>query len=259
MSLYIMTHKMNVLLTNDDGIHSPGLTALEQAFEPHAQTLTVAPLHEQSGMGHSITLHKPIRVREVKEGGRHGYAVDGTPSDCVKFGVTMLSKECPDVVISGVNPGGNIGVNVLYSGTVSAALEAYSLGIPAIAVSVDGFRDLHFEYAAEMAVKIAKTCLKAKRPMLINLNIPNLPPDKIKGVKVTTMGTSRFVETFRKREDPRGNTYYWLDGELVDQKPDPKSDFWAVSNGYISITPLQMNLTDTASLAFCKKIVAELD
>jgi 5'-nucleotidase len=254
-----MNRKLNILLTNDDGIHAPGLAALEQAFAPYAETLTVAPMHEQSGTGHSITLNRPIRVREVREGGRHGYAVEGTPSDCVKFGVTKLSKKRPDAVISGVNPGGNIGINVLYSGTVSAALEAYSLGIPAIAVSINGFKNLHFDFAAEAAVKVALGCIKSGRPVLVNMNIPDIPPEKIKGIKATTMGRSRFEETFRERADPRGHTYYWLDGEMTDRHPDAQSDYWALDNDYISLTPLQLNLTDKNNLKFCRKLAASLD
>ncbi|MFA5162700.1 MAG: 5'/3'-nucleotidase SurE [Elusimicrobiales bacterium] len=244
---------MRALLVNDDGIHAEGLAALERAFGPRAST--VAPLSQQSAKGTSITLHRPLRVHEIHRNGARRFAVDGTPADCVKMGITRLSRLRPDIVISGVNPGANVGINLLASGTVSAAMEAFAMGIPAIAVSIDGFTGLHYDYAAQIALRLAKAVLAAKKLLLLNANIPNLPPRRIKGLRATVMGSSRFSEFYRRRTDPRRNSYYWLDGELADLAPNPKSDYAALKAGYVSVTPLRLDLTDEKLLPRCAALL----
>jgi len=247
---------MRVLLTNDDGIQSEGIRALRSEFTRNsASCLTVAPSREQSGTGASITLHHPLRVHKIAA---REYAVDGTPADCVKAGVVLLSKKRPDVVVTGINPGCNLGVNLLSSGTVSAAMEAYSLGIPAVAVSIIAGKNLHYDYAAALAYKLAKACLAAKRVLLLNVNIPDIAPEKIKGIRLTSVGRARFAETFRRRKDPRGNVYYWLDGQIEDAVPDPRSDYRAVKDGYVSVTPLRLDLTDESALPLCGDILNSL-
>lgn len=235
-----------ILLTNDDGIHADGLRYLRMAAETIGETWLVAPNSEQSAVGHSITLYDPIKAHEVrKDGAFYGYGIGGTPADSVKLAMHCLLPRRPDLVISGINNGANLGINVLYSGTVSAATEAAILGSPSMAVSIAEKKSPPFEYAITHIVSIASWILRNGLPqgVALNVNIPALPPDKIKGIKRTRQALSKFNETFERREDPRGDSYYWLSGESGPEEHDEGIDIGALRNGYVSVTPLYYDLT----------------
>jgi len=237
---------MLILLTNDDGITAPGIQELRLAFEPMTQVYLVAPDRERSATGHGITMHKPLRVEKKHFGNKTvGYAVSGTPADCVKLALEKLLPERPDLVISGINKGSNLGTDVLYSGTVSAALEAIINGIPSIAISLDFDVLGNFKTAADFATKLAALMLEQPIPenTLLNVNVPDLEKDEIKGVKVTKLGLRRYINSVEERTDPRGREYYWLGGDIKDI-PEDDSDLYAVSQQYISITPLHYDLTN---------------
>jgi 5'-nucleotidase len=238
---------MRFLLTNDDGIYAKGLSALYQELSKDADCLIVAPEVEQSAVGHAITLFRPLMVREVKKNGHQlGYAVTGTPADCVKIGIKELSEKPVDMVISGINLGANVGINVIYSGTVSAATEGAILGIPSMAVSLDTLRDADFTFAARFAGRMAQFMMKDNpvKNIPLNINIPALPEDEISGIVVTKQGRARFMENFERRTDPRDNIYYWLAGETKAFAPEETdSDVYALSKGMISITPIYYDLT----------------
>ena len=237
---------MAILLTNDDGIHAVGLQRLREAVGDLGTLRIVAPHEEQSAVGHAITLFDPIKTHPVqKDNGLTGVAVHGTPADCVKLAVCELLDEPPEFVFSGINLGANTGICVLYSGTVSAATEGAILGIPSVAFSLNTYQDPEWETAVEVTRRVAGNVLK--RPWqsgtLLNVNIPNRPMDEIKGYRVTRMAKSRFKEIFHKRSDPRGNVYYWLDGDMQVLDSDPDSDVNAVADGWVSITPISTDLT----------------
>lgn len=234
---------MHILVTNDDGIQAPGIRALALELSQLGQVTVVAPDRERSATGHAITVHSPLRVR------RHGdfpaveaYAVDGTPADCVKIAVEALPLDKFDLVVSGINRGPNLGTDVLYSGTVSAAVEAAILGLPAIAISLADFRDAGFEAAAKFAAKLAHTWRSRELPPDTLLNV-NWPPNEAKGVIITTLGRRRYSNTFEKRRDPWGREYFWMGGE-VEADETPNTDVWAVTNGYASVTPIHFDLTN---------------
>jgi len=241
---------MNFLLTNDDGIHARGLRALHATLSDIADCLVVAPEREQSAVGHAITLTRPLMVRQVRENDTFsGFAVTGTPADCVKIGIKELSAVPVDLVVSGINLGPNVGIDVIYSGTVSAATEAAILGVPSMAVSLDTRKhDADFSFAARFAGKIAEFVIN-NRGMLagipLNINVPALPEAEINGVAVTKQGRAQLVEIFEKREDPRRNTYYWLAGEtfIPDRSETMDSDTHALKNGMVTITPIHYDLT----------------
>ncbi|NLZ38462.1 MAG: 5'/3'-nucleotidase SurE [Firmicutes bacterium] len=248
---------MRILLTNDDGIFAEGLQTLAQEIKKIAETYVVAPDHEQSATGHAITMHRPLRAEKVKY--RHSpelpaWSVNGTPADCVKLAVEALLPHKPDLVISGINRGANLGTDVLYSGTVSAAIEGVILGIPAIAVSLAEYHNPEYEYAAAFIAKLAPVFAKqAKREMILNVNVPCCPAEEIRGVSVNRLGVRHYKNPFEKRTDPRGRTYYWLAGEIVDKSEDKDTDVVAVKKRKISITPIQIDLTNYAMLEDVKK------
>lgn len=247
---------MKILLTNDDGINAKGLSALRDSIREIADVTVVAPETEQSAVGHAITISDPLRVREVeKDSEFFGYAVNGTPADCVKIAVRAILKDPPDMVISGINLGANIATNVIYSGTVSAATEGTILGIPSIAVSLATFVSPDFTPAASFARKIAFSVYEKGLPegTLLNVNIPNLPEDKIKGVVFTRQGSSRFREEFDKRTDPRGHIYYWQGGEMLFYDEDSDADSGVIRKDMVSITPIHYDLTDYKFLEELKK------
>ena len=219
---------MIILLSNDDGIQSEGLTALEASLSPLGELFTVAPDRAQSSMSHALTLHRPLRVHEL---GPRRLAVDGTPVDCVKLALTGLLSARPDLVVSGINKGPNLGDDIIYSGTVSGALEAALLGIPAIAVSLVAFQNFDFHAAAEFTTELI-------------VNVPALPRDQLKGWKLTRMGKRHYSETIVERVDPRGGKYYWIGGDDLGFAHDDGTDCMAVHEGYVSVTPLQVDLTD---------------
>jgi 5'-nucleotidase len=250
---------MRYLLTNDDGIYARGLSALYEELSLDADCLIVAPEVEQSAVGHAITISRPLMVRRAEKNGRFlGYAVAGTPADCVKIGIRELSDRPIDLVVSGINKGANVGVNVLYSGTVSAATEGVILGVSSLAVSLDTHRDADFSVAARFARKIA-AFMVAKGCFIntvLNVNVPALPETEIKGIAVTRQGQNMPLETFAKRTDPRENTYYWLTGETQClEAEEPDSDAGALHRGLISITPLHYDLTRHDALADLKSKV----
>ncbi|MCX5862483.1 MAG: 5'/3'-nucleotidase SurE [Desulfomonile sp.] len=234
-----------ILLTNDDGIHAEGLRYLRMAASKLGQVNIVAPEAEQSAVGHSITLYDPIKAREViKDGVFYGYGISGTPADSVKLALYSLLPSPPALVMSGINNGANLGINVLYSGTVSAATEAAILGVPAMAVSLAQKKDPPFSWALPHIERLGKWILDQGLPkgVALNINIPALPPEKIRGFKLTRQALAKFQESVEKREDPRGNVYYWLSGQGVENAASDE-DVTALAEGYVSITPLFYDLT----------------
>jgi len=235
-----------ILLTNDDGIHAEGLRYLRMAAEKVGQVSIVAPAAEQSAVGHSITLYDPIRAREFSKNGEfYGYGIGGTPADSVKLAVYSLLPHPPALVMSGINDGANLGLNVLYSGTVSAATEAAILGLPAMSVSIDQKKYPPFPWAVPHIEKLAAWVLRHGLPMgvALNVNIPALPPEKVRGYRITRQSLSKLKERFEQREDPRGNHYYWLTGQATADDTTEESDVAAVRQGYVSVTPLFYDLT----------------
>lgn len=243
---------MKILLVNDDGIHAPGLRAMQEALARLGEVQVVAPLVEQSGVGHSITYLHPIMVKEIQERGEHyGWAVDGSPADCVKMGVLEFCRGKPDLIVSGINSGANVGINVLYSGTVAGAIEGAFFGITSIAVSLSQGTPPDYPKTAERAVRLVTRLLeRCPRPgMLWNVNFPNTTPEGPKGVKLASMGVRRHTDTIEKRKDPRGRPYYWsgLD-PLKSHELAPGSDVKELLDGYVTVTPLHFDLTETGVL-----------
>ncbi|WP_280547885.1 MULTISPECIES: 5'/3'-nucleotidase SurE [unclassified Halomonas] len=233
-----------LLLSNDDGVHAPGLRALHDALLPHARLRVVAPDRDKSGASNSLTLSRPLALSSLDNG---FYSVDGTPADCVYLGVNGVWDEKPDLVISGINHGGNLGDDVLYSGTVAAAMEGRNLGMAAIAMSLVGAR--HFETAGRVAASLVGAADQLSLPprSLLNVNVPDLPWSEIQGFRVTRMGYRGPAARPLEVRDPRGRLRYWIAtvGENADDGPD--TDFAAVEAGYVSITPLQTDLTRHAA------------
>lgn len=234
---------MNILLSNDDGIQSEGLTALEKTLGKVGEIFTVAPDRAQSSMSHALTLHRPLRANEL---GPRRIAVDGTPVDCVKLALTGLLPVRPDLVISGINKGPNLGDDVLYSGTVSAAIEGALLGIPAIAVSLVTFKDFDFRAAAEFTATLVERIIeRGMTPKtLLNVNVPPIAKENLKGWRLTRMGKRHYSENIVERVDPRGSKYYWIGGDDLGFADEAGTDCNTVAEGYISVTPLQVDLTD---------------
>jgi 5'-nucleotidase len=239
---------MEILLTNDDGIYSPGILALKQVMKSLGSVTVVAPDVQKSGVGHAITFSHPLRVREVYlDGDFVGYGIDGSPADCVKLGVREIMKGKPELLIAGINIGANVGINVLYSGTVAAAIEGAILGIPSVAFSLEVSESpSDIRGAAAIAKDMVSHIVKRELPKgtLLNINIPLIPKNKIKGVKITKQYSGDFDECFDKRTDPRGGVYYWLAGTGWPEVEIAGTDMHALKEGYISITPLRYDLTD---------------
>ncbi|MFQ5627535.1 MAG: 5'/3'-nucleotidase SurE [bacterium] len=235
-----------VLLTNDDGIAAPGIYALYCAIKEIADVVVVAPDRERSAAGHSITIANPLRVEKYEKNGDFlGHAVNGTPADCVKIAYFALLDRKPDAVISGINFGSNTGINVIYSGTVSAATEGSILNIPSFAVSLTTYEDPHFNTAANFAAKFLPAILKNKLPygVAMNINVPNVPEEKVKGVKITRQGMALYEDRYEMRKDPRNHVYYWLTGSKVNIEDALDIDDGAIKNNYISIAPIHYDLT----------------
>jgi 5'-nucleotidase len=242
-------HRPLILVCNDDGIDAPGLAALAEAMDALGIVYVVAPVDEQSAVGHAITVRDPVRVRRwpfrLPSGDVAAYAVSGTPADCVKLAANQLLPRWPDLVVSGINRGPNTAVNVIYSGTVSAATEATILGIDAIAFSLCNWEAKDYSAAAYYARKIAQMVLKRGLPpgILLNVNIPDLPVEAIRGIAITRQARSRWEESFTERLDPHNQPYYWLTGRFVNLDDGDDTDLEAIEQGYVSITPLQHDLT----------------
>lgn len=240
---------MRILLTNDDGIYSPGIYALYKKLKPLGECIVVAPDAERSAQGHAITLTEPLRVKRVKREEKFfGYAVSGTPADCVKISLMAILKRKPkpDLVISGINLGPNLGINILYSGTVSGATEGAILGIPSFAISLASFKWHNFEATVDFSFKLAKLILSGRflKEALLNVNVPALPKAKIKGIEITRQGMATYSESYDRREDPRKRVYYWLRSQSMRVEGEDIIDAVAVKRGYISITPLHYDLTN---------------
>lgn len=238
---------MLILVTNDDGVHSPGILALAEQLAPLGEVVVVAPDRERSAVSHSLTLHAPLRADELSPG---FFAVDGTPTDCVNLAIHGLLGRKPDLVVSGINRGGNMGDDITYSGTVAAAMEATLMGVPALALSLEAERFLieDFAVAATVAVDLARRVLVSGLPAETFLNI-NVPRGFPLGMRLTRQGKRRFSDQIEKKSDPRGRSYYWLGAGQATFEHLEGTDFYAVNQGYVSITPLHLDLTNYHSFA----------
>ena len=238
---------MRILLTNDDGIFAPGIRALRKELVRLGDVTVVAPSLEQSGVAHTITLLNPLVVKEVEDedGTTLGWRVEGSPADCVKLGVCELMERPPDLIVSGINAGSNAGINVLYSGTVAAAIEGAVFHITSIAVSLELAEHFDYPHAARNAGKVIERILTNKPPAgsLFNVNLPAHSRGEPKGVRVVPMGVGRHGEGFERRIDPRGRVYYWLTYNPPFHLEGPETDVTSLCEGYITVTPLQFDLT----------------
>lgn len=233
---------MHILISNDDGYLAQGINALADALQPHAQVTVVAPDKNRSAASNSLTLDVPLRAIQ----GQNGFIrVDGTPTDCVHLALTGLLEHEPDMVFAGINHGANLGDDVLYSGTVAAATEGRFLGLPAVAISLIGSDPKHFETAAQVAVTLLQKIQRQALPRdtLLNVNVPDLPLEQLKGYRVTRLGARHKAEAVIQAKDPRGHLIYWVGPPGSEQDAGPGTDFDAVKNGYVSVTPLQLDLT----------------
>lgn len=242
---------MKILLTNDDGIHAKGLAVLCSELKKVAEVIVVAPDRERSGTGHGITMDIPLRAEKVSIFDDMAWAINGTPADCVKLAVNCLLEDSPDLVVAGINRGSNLGVDIFYSGTVSGALEGTILGFPAIAVSVTEYSNPDYSYAASFMRKLIPKVLKTNicKDTLLNINVPSLTAEEIQGVKITRLGSRKYIDSFETpRVDPRGKSYYWLGGDVVDNTDDSSdcgdTDVACVQESMVSVTPIQVDLTN---------------
>jgi len=236
-----------ILVTNDDGIRAPGIVALAAALEALGEAWVFAPDRQQSAVSHSVSLHRPLRVHEI---GERWFMVDGTPVDCVMLAVRDLLPRRPALVLSGINNGANLGDDVTYSGTVAGAYEGMLLGVPSIAVSDVSYAPVHLETAARIAVKLGTEVLERGLPAdtVLNVNVPDAGYEDLKGIVHTSMGRRHYEDAIIRREDPRGQSYYWIGGTLPDQEAAPGTDIEAIAHGKVSVTPLHRDVTNYESL-----------
>jgi len=259
---------MNLLISNDDGIFAIGLRTLANTLAAAGHQVTVVcPDRERSATGHGLTLHTPIRaeiVDSIFHPGVTAWSCSGTPADCVKFALSAVLKDRPDLVLSGINHGSNLGSDVLYSGTVSAAMEGALEGITSIAISLASYTSQSFQPAADFALSLVGRLTENPLPQaaLLNVNVPPVTADRIAGVAIARQGLRRYIETFQKRLDPRGKSYYWLTGEVIEDIKQPSdlhlgqpipTDVEAIKDNYITIVPLQYNLTDSSCIDYLYK------
>jgi len=242
-----------ILVTNDDGIHSKGIITLVKALREIGDVFTVAPDIEQSAVAHSLTLHRPLRVEKIR---RNSYAVDGTPADCIHLGVNTILPKRPRLIVSGINKGGNLGDDIIYSGTVSAAFEGALLGIPSFAISLVSRSHFKFDVAARFALRMARSIIERGLPKntFLNINVPNLGEKEIKSYQITHQG--RLIhngDEVVEKVDPRGRKYYWIGGGQLVFEKGRNTDVEAVSKSCISITPLNLDLTNYSSIRELKK------
>lgn len=238
---------MRILLSNDDGYLAPGLAALARALRPLAQLDVVAPERDRSGASNSLTLDRPLRVKQ----GENGFSyIDGTPTDCVHIAITGLMEQEPDMVIAGINRGGNLGDDVIYSGTVAAAMEGRFLGAPAIAVSLVGQEGLHYETAAQIVVRLVQQLRRESLPAdtILNVNVPDVPLAEIAGIEATRLGHRHKAESVIKAADPHGRPVYWVGAPGAEADAGPGTDFYAIRQRRVSITPLHVDLTRYTAL-----------
>lgn len=253
---------MHILLTNDDGVYAPGLAAMERQLCRLGQVSVVAPATEQSGVGHAITYLHPLIVKEVYDGDhRWGWMVEGSPADCVRIAVSQLCPTRPDLVVSGINSGLNAGINVLYSGTVAAAIEGVFFGITSVAVSLEYDEHGRFEQAARLACQIIQQLLEQKppEPQLFNLNIPLAALEGVPQVRAVAMDVAHYGERFERRVDPWGRPYYWATGEPPPRLGQQDTDLTALKQGFVALTPLDYDMTKRAVLAEMQRWRFELD
>lgn len=240
-------NKPLILVTNDDGVTAPGIEALVEAMKPLGQVVVVAPDSPQSGMGHAITMTSPLRLERVHVfEGLEAYQCSGTPADCVKLAVDKVLHRKPDLLVSGINHGSNSSINVIYSGTMSAAVEGAIEGINAIGFSLNNYNfDADFGASAQYATRIARQVLKRGLPAgtLLNVNIPNLTFKQIKGLKICRQARAKWEEEFDERTDPHNRKYYWLTGKFINTDHGEDTDEWAMEHGYVSVVPTQFDLT----------------
>ncbi len=246
---------MKILLTNDDGIQAVGIRALYKALVDGGHDVTVAaPVTEQSAVGHAVTLASPLRVKEFRENGFRGFGVSGTPADCVKLALSTLMEGPPDLVASGINSGANVGVDILYSGTVSAATEGALTGLPSLAVSMDNFtpEDLSGQgaYAEAFARRVPWETIP--KGCVLNLNFPDLPMSETKELRLCPQTRAGYKDWFETRKDPRGRDYYWMDGAIPPGSVSPGTDRALLTEGHITLTPLRFDFTDRETLAALK-------
>lgn len=246
---------MKILVSNDDGYMARGIVALAEALAEIAEVILMAPDRNHSGASNSLTLHSPLRVRQVEE---NRYFVNGTPSDCVHLALSGYLPDDPDIVVSGVNHGANLGDDVIYSGTVAAAMEGRFLGLPAIAVSLVGQHGKHFDTAARVACDLVKRLQSDPLPgdIILNVNVPDLPFDELAGVEVTRLGFRHRSEPLIEEKDPRGRTIYWIGPAGPGQDAGPGTDFEAVERGAVAVTPLKVDLTRHEALPQLKDWLA---
>jgi 5'-nucleotidase len=242
---------MEILITNDDGIHAEGLAVLRRALEPLGTVWVVAPEREQSGASHALTLHRPLRLRRLEE---RAFSVDGTPTDCVLLacrGTPDLPNGKIGLVVSGINHGPNLSEDVTYSGTVAAAIEGLMLGIPSMAVSVEAWHPGGFDAAGGVARYLAQRILEKGIPpgALLNVNVPNLPAAQIRGYRITRLGKRVYSGSVFRKTDPRGRPYYWIGEEQAVFEHQDGTDFSALKEGYVSITPIHLDLTDHGAIS----------
>lgn len=256
---------MKILISNDDGIVANGIRALTEALSPDHDVYVIAPDRERSAAGHSLTLHTPLRVEELepKFGAKRNWVTTGTPGDCVKIGLSAIlsDDEKPDLVLSGINHGPNLGADILYSGTVSCALEGAMLGYPAIATSLAGLHSEleDFKFAANFMSKFLPKIKEINFPQksILNINFPSLEAEDVSGVAITKLGTRMFTSNYEKRVDPRGKIYYWLAGELIEYDENDGTDINSLRMNKVSITPITFEMTHKSIMAdlekaFCK-------
>lgn len=256
---------MHILLTNDDGIDAPGLLALSQAMRTMADVSVLAPDHNWSASGHVKTLDRPLRVRpSALADGAPAMTTDGAPSDCVALAILGLVERPIDLVVSGINPHANVGHDVTYSGTVTAAMEAVIAGIPALAVSLDSTEAPssvdRFRTAADIACLLAKRVLDIEPPsaILLNVNVPLRAREKLRGIALTRQGLRVYRDALVRREDPRGRPYYWIGGEAPTGISEEGTDIWALAEGFVSVTPLQLDLTAYPALEALRALALPL-
>ena len=252
-----MSKKPLILVTNDDGISAPGIRTLISAMNEIGDVIVVAPDSPQSAMGHAITINSTLHCNEIKidDGPQKEYSCSGTPADCVKLGINEILDRKPDICVSGVNHGSNSSINVIYSGTMSAAVEASIEGIPAIGFSLlDYSWNADFNSIRKYLIEITKKALEEGIPKgnALNINFPKLKEKEIKGIKICRQANAYWVEKFDKRSNPQGKEYYWLTGEFINEDKGEDSDEWALENGYISIVPVKFDMTDHENIKLLK-------
>ncbi len=238
---------MEILITNDDGIDSPGIYALAQSLKEIGKVTVVAPQKEQSAVGHAITMQMPLRVtKSFKNGELFGHAISGTPADCVKIGIRNIMDVPPDLVVSGINNGSNTAINIIYSGTVSAAREAAIMDVPSMALSVTNHAVTDFRFAAKIAKLLVLEFTGKEIPLgtLLNVNIPDVPEKDIAGILLTKQGKSKWDDVYEHRVDPQGRDYFWLTGNLMEVDKTIDTDQIAIKNNYVSVSPIHFDLTD---------------